>query len=233
LDGNLAGTYGLRSTHEWNHTCPEVVVEADPSSNWNPTCSATTPLGIAMEGRIGVRIGIVGIEGFGLGAVDFSSGELGGEKPEVELPGFASSMQIGRVGGGFGGGVRFMSNGFLRVSTGLGGGVIFRHVFSNVSSLDGSSTGYTAPLLKADLSLTLAKFLNLGLLGWVEFSPEVKVTPNLAAAGAFSGVDPNDPNIPPETRAMLEAFENALGDVTVFDGPQFFLGPYLGLHFGK
>lgn len=220
IDLNLAGTHGLRSTHEWNESCPNV-----SELSWSPDCKTSAPLGVALEGRVGVRIGVVGIEGFGLAAGDWSGGKLEGQEPSVPLPDFATEMAVGRIGGGVGGGLRLTTTGLFRIAVGAGGGVMFRHVYSNVSSLDGSSQGYVAPLVRADLSFTLLKFLNLGVLGWVEFSPEVVVTPNLEAAGGIA-----DMMLP---AAQVEALETALGDVTVFDGPQFFVGPFVGLHFGS
>jgi hypothetical protein len=220
IDVNVAGTLGIRSTHQWKESCPEVT-----ELSWSPDCKTKPPMGVALEGRIGVRIGVVGIEGFGLAAGDWSGGKLQGQEPAVPLPSFATEMAVGRIGGGVGGGLRLTSTGLFRIALGAGGGVMFRHVYSNVSSLDGSSQGYVAPIVRADLSLTLLKFLNIGVLGWVEFSPEVIVTLNLAAAGGIGDV-----MLPP---AQVDALEGALGDVTVFDGPQFFVGPFAGFHFGS
>lgn len=219
VDLNLGALFGLQSTHEWREVCPEVT-----DLDWAPSCRTTPPFGLALEGRLGFRIGALGIEGFGLAAGDWSSAQLEGDEPTIPLPDFATDMNVGRVGGGLGGGLRLMNSGLFRVSVGVGGGVMFRHVYTNVSSLDGSSQGYVAPLVRADLSFTLLKFLNIGVLGWIEFSPEVIVTPNLEAAGGIADV-----MLP---QAQVDALEGALGDVTVFEGNQVFIGPYAGFHFG-
>ena len=218
--------FGLNSSHEWNNTCPEVAFPGGVLPTWTPSCSTKAPIGVVAEARIGVRIGVLGIEGFGLGAGDWSSAKLGEPEPPVDLPGFATDMNIGRVGGGFGGGLRLITPPkWIRISAAGGGGIMFRHVYTNVSSLDGSSTGYTAPIVRADISLTFFKTFTLGVMGWMEFSKTVSITPDLSSAGDLAGVP-----LPPE---LVAAFEDALGDVTVFEGDQYFIGPYFGMHFGN
>ena len=95
---------------------------------------------------------------------------------------------------------------------------MFRHVYSSVSSANGSSTGYQAPLLLADVSLIFFNFLHVGVLGSVEFAQDVSLTPEL------EGLFPV-----PEVTTVVE---EAIGPITVFQGPQFFLGPTAGFHFG-
>jgi hypothetical protein len=221
FDLDAGVVFGLTSTHEWKDTCPQV-----EQLNWAPACSATKPIGGAIEARLGYRHTIVGFEAFGLVSGDYSKGELEGSAPGVPLPSFATDIQVGRLGAALGGGLRVMNNDWLRVSAGIGMGAMFRGVFTNVSSLDGSSEGYVAPLLKADLTLSLGKFLNLGLMGWIEFSKTIKVAPELDAAGNLTGGDPN-------LEAALDSIEQEMGQITLFAGPQYFLIPYLGLHFGK
>jgi len=230
FDGGLyltlggAATFTPESTHQWadGNSCPQV-----STPEWNPSCSAKTPMGAAVEARLGIRINFFALEGFALGAMDWSSAELGGEEPPFELPDYASNMSIGRVGGGLGGGIRLSTPGSsVRLSVGAGAGVMFRHVYSNVSSLDGSSLGYTAPIGRADLTLTIFNSFKLGILGWVEKSKKVAVTPKISLPGV-----PTD--LPGAQQAQLDQFQDALGDVTVFDGTQYFIGPYLGLHFGN
>jgi hypothetical protein len=53
-------------------------------------------------------------------------------------------------------------------------------------------------------------------MGWVEFSDSVSVTPDMSDLGAAG-----------------DALAQAVGQVTVFEGPQFFVGPYVGLRFGE
>jgi hypothetical protein len=95
---------------------------------------------------------------------------------------------------------------------------MLRHVFTSISSLDGSSTGYLVPMMRADVTFTFLKFLNVGVMGWVEFSKDVTVEPDLSALGLSD--------------AEMGPILDALGEVTVFEGPQFFLGPFLGFTFG-
>lgn len=216
LAGNGVFTFGLGSSHGWKEDCPQI-----PEINWQPSCRVRSPLGLAIDGRLGVRLGFVGLEGFLLLAGDWTSASFQEDLPPEldQLPSFASGMQIGRIGGSLGGGVRLMTKpAKAQISGALGGGIALRHVFTSISSLDGSSTGYTAPMMRADVTLTLFKFLNLGVMGWVEFSKEVTVEPDLSPLGLSD--------------ADLEPILDALGEVTVFDGPQFFIGPFLGFTFG-
>ncbi len=231
FDLNFAAVFGLGSTHEWKTDCPSVTYPAEltattGSESWNPTCRTTKPVGGMLWSNLGFRFGIFGIEGFGFFSGDFSSGKLEGEEPAVALPSYARDMQVGRLGGALGGGIRVMNNHGIRVSAGVGGGVVFRHVYSNVSSLDGSSEGYQSPVVRADLTLSLGKFFNLGVMGWVEFSKTIAVTPKLGSASSLIGSDP-------AIDSALTAIEEGYGQVTVFRGAQYFIAPYLGFHFGK
>lgn len=96
---------------------------------------------------------------------------------------------------------------------------MFRHIYSNVSSLDGSAEGYAAPMLRADAGIILFGFLTAGVMGWLEFAPDVLVSPNFTAAGL-------DPTLAGE-------LSNAVGDVTVFQGNQAFIGLFAGLYMGN
>jgi hypothetical protein len=186
------------------------------------SCSATDPIGFFADFRLGYSFGVVALEGFALGAADWSSGGLNlpANVPAQidalfsQVPSYLRDLQIGRIGGAFGGGVRLQTlPGPIRLSGGIGAGPIFRHVYSNMTSLDGSSTGYVAPMVRADVGLVLFNFFTVGALGWMEFSKDVTITPDLGA------IDP--------------AIANALGPVTVYRGNQLFLGLFVGLHMGK
>lgn len=213
LDADAAGLFAFTSTHEWDADCPAVSTGTD---NWEPSCSTSAPMGLLLQGRLGLRFGHLGIEGFGLTGIDWSTAKFDEAIPG--LPSSASKMAIGRVGGGLGAGLRLMTSpGLLRVSAGAGGGVMFRHVYTSISSLDGASEGYQSPFLSFDVTVTLLSFLNVGLMGLVEFPGDVAVSPD------FSEIDDG----------MLGAqVESEIGDVTVFSGPQFFIGPKVGFHFG-
>jgi hypothetical protein len=101
---------------------------------------------------------------------------------------------------------------------------VYRSIYSDVSSLDGSrSSSYTAPVVIADLTLRLGDTLSLGVLGWVEFSDTVTIRPNLSSFA-------NQPSFGGQNAA--QQLEEALGDVTVFQGTQVFIGPTLAFHFG-
>ncbi len=197
------------SSHGWAETCPSL-----PSISWNPNCTTVAPIGGAIGARLGFRYKFIGIEAFGLGAGDWSSASF--DQPVPGIPSIASSMQVGRVGGGPGGGLRLLSApGTFRVSAGLGAGVLFRYVFTSFSSLDGSSTNYKAPFLVSDINVMVGP-LSLGLFALFEFSKDINIRTNIAEqVGAPAEVD------------------QVLSPIGVFSGTQFFLGPVLALHFGN
>ncbi|MCH2110803.1 MAG: hypothetical protein MK135_15900, partial [Polyangiaceae bacterium] len=154
---------------------------------------------------------VLGIELFGLGAGDWSQASLDTSNTLV-LPSFLENTQVGRVGGGLGGGLRLSTPGkSVRLSAGAGAGVMFRHVYTNLSVIDGTRTGYASPLLLTDVSLLFGKTLSLGIVAWVEFSRDITVAAQL---GDFL---PGATELP----------------ITLFSGPQFFLGPTIALHFGQ
>lgn len=213
LDAEGAALFALSSTHEWKDACP--TVDAGTQS-WQPECTTSAPIGALLQGRLGLRWGYLGIEGFALTAIDWSQAEFNEGIPG--LPSAASTMAVGRVGGGLGAGLRLMTApGVFRASAGAGGGIMFRHVYTSISSLDGASEGYQSPFLSFDMTITLLGFLNLGVMGLVEFPGDVTVSPD------FSSIDEG---------GLGQAVESELGRVTVFSGPQFFIGPKLGIHFG-
>ena len=91
---------------------------------------------------------------------------------------------------------------------------MLRHVYTNVSSLDGDAVRYAAPFVRADVGAVAGSF-TMGIMGWVEFVDRVTVAPDLSAAG--------------QEAAALAA---ALSNVALFDGPEFFVGPFFGAHLG-
>jgi len=215
LDIFGAGLFGLESTHEWQHDCPEVT-DPETGEDLDLRCHARIPMG----GALGVRLGVmlrdtVGFEAFALGAGDWSKVGLEGfDVPGV--PASLESMHMGRVGAALGGGLRLStpSTG-LSISTGLGPGVVFRRVYTNVSSLDGSSTNYAAPILLSDLSLTFGKSFTIGVVAWAEFSRTIDIEPDLSS---IPGAE--------EAAAAYTQIER----VTVFQGTQWFIGPMLSFH---
>lgn len=211
VDANGAAMFAFASTHDWKADCPAATVG---SETWAPQCSTSAPIGLLADGRLGFRFGYVGIELMGVFAGDWSRASF-----DEAIPGLSadSTMDVGRVGGGFGGGLRFMTSpGLARISAGAAGGVLFRHVYSTISSLEGQSVGYQAPYVMGDVTATFLGFLNVGLVAMVEFAPDVTLQPDFSSiAGPAAG-----------------PIEEAIGPVTVFQGPQFFLGPRFGLHFG-
>lgn len=215
LDIFGAGLFGLESTHEWSHDCPDLT---DPMTGEDLPlrCDARIPIG----GALGLRLGLllhetVGFEAFAIGAGDWSKVNLKGfDVPGV--PASLESMQIGRVGGVLGGGLRLSTpTTGLRFSAGLGPGVAFRRVYTNVSSLDGSSTNYAAPILLSDLSLTFGKSFTIGVVAWAEFSRTIDIEPDLSS---IPGAE--------EAAAAYTQIER----VTVFQGTQWFIGPMLSFH---
>ena len=197
------------STHGWTQDCPSLA-----AINWNPECTTRAPIGGTIGARLGFRYKWIGVEFFGLGAGDWSSAAF--DQPIPNVPSIVSTMQIGRVGGGPGGGLRILSPpGTFRFSGGVGAGAMFRYVFTSFSSLDGSSVNYQSPFLVTDLNLMIGP-LNLGLLALLEFSKDVNIQTKIAEqAGAAAQLD------------------QIFSPIRVFSGTQFFLGPVLGLHFGN
>jgi hypothetical protein len=212
------GLFGLESTHEWNQNCPEVT---DPMTGKDSdfSCDTRIPVGGALGVRLGLILrGVVGFEGFALGAGDWSRASI----EELDMPGVPASlesMQIGRVGGALGGGLRLSTpTEGLRLSAGFGPGVAFRRVYTNVSSLDGSSTNYAAPMLLGDLSVTFGDSLTIGVVGWAEFSKTISIEPDLSSIPAAE-----------EAAAAFSQIER----VAVFQGTQWFIGPMIAFHHGS
>jgi len=218
LDIFGVGLFGLKSTHEWNHDCPDV---ADPMTGKDLaiSCDARAPIGGALGLRLGLLLrGAVGFEAFAIGAGDWSKVSVEG----LDVPGVPASlesMQIGRVGGALGGGLRLSTpTSGLRFSAGFGPGVAFRRVYTNVSSLNGSSTNYAAPMLLGDLSVTFGESFTIGVIGWAELSKTISVEPNLSSI--------------PGAEEVAAAFTQT-ERVTVFQGTQWFIGPMIAFHHGS
>lgn len=215
LDIFGAGLFGLESTHEWNHDCPDVT---DPMTGEDLaiSCDARIPIGGALGLRLGLIVrGAVGFEAFAIGAGDWSKVDIEGfDVPGV--PASLESMQIGRVGGALGGGLRLSTpTQGLRFSVGFGPGVAFRRVYTNVSSLDGSSTNYAAPMLLGDVSVTFGKSFTIGVVAWAEFSKTISIEPDLSS---IPGAE--------EAASSFTQIER----VTVFQGTQWFIGPMIAFH---
>ncbi len=211
VDADGAAMFSFASTHEWKDGCPAASIGTEA---WAPACSTSAPIGLMADAKLGFRFGYVGVELMGVFAGDWSRAAFDQPVPGLDID---STMDVGRVGGGVGGGLRLMTApGLFRISGGAGGGVLFRHVYSTISSLDGKSTGYAAPFVMGDVTITLLRFLNVGVVAMVEFSKDITLEPDFSkVAGPAAG-----------------PLEDAVGPVTVFQGPQFFIGPRVGLHFG-
>lgn len=215
FDAIGAGLFGLGSTHEWNQNCPDVT-DPETGEDMDLSCDTRAPIGGALGVRLGYRWGgVVGLEGFAIGTGDWSRATLEG----LDMPGVPASLesvQIGRIGGVLGGGLRLSTpTAGLRLSAGLGPGVAFRRVYTNVSSLDGASTNYTAPMLLGDVSLTFGDSLSIGFVAWAEFSKTISIEPDL------SGIPGAE-----EAAAAYTQIER----VTVFQGTQWFIGPTIAFH---
>ncbi|NLE85221.1 MAG: hypothetical protein GX607_02365 [Myxococcales bacterium] len=203
--------FGTAPSHEWATTCPTL---STAEHEWQPGCSASRPMGFTVDVRLEVLWGVLGFDLFALGAGDWTEADVSGQPP-VPLPDYASQMHIGRLGAGLGGGLRFKTKPkAVRFSAGAGGGAMLRHVYTNVSSVDGDAVRYAAPIVRADVGAVAGTF-TLGIMGWVELVDRVTVTPDLSSVGQEAA-----------------AFAGALGDVALFDGPEFFVGPFIGLHLG-
>jgi hypothetical protein len=209
----VAAAFSLAASHEWSQACPVIDFGVD---TWVPSCEGVVPVGGALEGVIGYRHGPIAVEGYAMGAVDYSRAKLVGEDSlPVSIPDYATSHYVGRAGGGIGIGPRvFVPLGPVSFTGAVGAGFMARAVFTNVSSLDGSSQVYFVPATRFEASLRFLGVFHAGVLGWVEFLDKVEVTPDLSSLGVGA------------------SFLDQLGQVTVFEGPQFFIGPYAGMMFG-
>lgn len=206
--GRIAAVFGLHSTHQWKDKCPDL---SGAGLTEKPTCSAHAPIGGAIDGHLGIRGKYFGSEGFILGSADYSMAKVNVQS-SYAIPDFAEGMHIGRAGAGAGVSFRgFYDTKVVGFNAAVGGGFLWRSVFSSLSSLSGQSEQYVAPIFRFDAGLSLFKFLTAGLLGWVEFSKDVVLHPDLSTLGAGN------------------AAADVFGDVTVFRGSQFFLGPYIGI----
>lgn len=207
IGGGGVLAFGTSSSHQWSSNCPSISYGGE---TLNADCAIQSPIGGAFEGQLGLRGKYIGGEGFLFGAADYSYARLSfGDS--IELPQFGDGTQIGRAGAGAGASVRgFYDAGKIGFSGAFGVGVIGRGIFTNLSVVDGSFEQYFASMIRFDAEITLLKFFQLGVYGWVEFAPDVVVRPDLS-----------DFNVPPELASLL-------GEITVFQGTQVFIGPYLG-----
>lgn len=206
--GRIAGAFVPKSSHEWKEQCPDFSATAIAAT---PKCSTQAPIGGAIDGHLGIRGKYFGSEGFILGSADYSVAKVDVDTG-FAIPDFAEGMHIGRAGVGAGVSFRgFYDTNVVGFNAAIGGGFLWRSVFSSLSSLSGQSEQYVAPIVRFDAGLSLFKFLTAGVLGWVEFSKDVVLHPDLSTFGGNA-----------ETAEIF-------GDVTVFQGPQFFLGPYVGI----
>lgn len=198
---------GTSTTHQWASSCPSASFAGETVA---AECAIQSPIGGALEGHLGIRGKYIGAEGFLFGAADYSSARLSfGDL--IDLPKFGDGTQIGRAGAGAGASIRgFYDPGNVGVSGAIGVGLIGRGIFTNLSLADGSFEKYFASMIRFDLELTLLKFIQLGVYGWVEFAPDVTIRPDLSEF-----------NIPPEVASVLE-------DITLFRGTQVFIGPFIG-----
>ncbi len=199
--------FGTSTTHQWAATCPSASFAGQTVA---AQCAVQSPIGGALEGQLGIRGKYIGAEGFLFGAADYSYARLSfGDV--VELPKFGDGTQIGRAGAGAGASIRgFYDPGNVGVTGAVGVGVIGRGIFTNLNLADGSFENYFASMIRFDLALSLLKFIQVGVYGWVEFAPDVTIRPDLSGLG-----------IPPEIGTVLE-------DITLFRGTQVFIGPYIG-----
>jgi len=214
-------TFSPESGHAWAAgNCPVASIDpgmGQPPIIYAPGCTASPAGGISAEGRFGYMINFIGFELYGQIASDYVNARLDGLPPLPGVPDYATQMHVGRIGIGGGGHVRFKTApGSFRLSAGAGGGFLVRALFTNVSSLDGSSENYVAPVLRADVGIVLVNVVTIGVMGWLEFANTVTITPDLSALG-----DAGDP------------LQGALTETVVMRGTQGFVGLFGGFAFGK
>lgn len=203
------------SGHQWSDgQCPPPITIN--GQTFAPGCGATPPAGVSAEGRFGYMWGLFGAELYGQLATDYLNASLTQVPNIPNVPSYATQMHIGRLGIGGGAHARFKSPpGPFRLSAGAGGGFLYRTIFSNVSSLDGSFEDYVAPVLRADVGIVIVSALTLGIMGWIEFAETVTVSPD------FSSVPGG------------EELEQILGSTVAYRGTQGFFGVFGGFAFGK
>jgi hypothetical protein len=212
-------TFSPQSGHAWAEGgCPVATITVNGTTQiFAPGCSATPAAGISAEGRFGYMLSFIGFELYGQIATDYVNAQLDSIPAIPGVPEYATQMHIGRIGIGGGGHVRFKTPpGSFRLSAGAGGGFLVRALFTNVSSLDGSSENYVAPVLRADVGIVVVNALTLGVMGWIEFAPTVTVTPDLSALGGAGA-----------------PLQGALTETVVMRGTQGFIGLFGGFAFGK
>lgn len=215
-------TFSPQSGHAWAEGgCPTASIDLGNGQqpvDYSPDCSATPAAGVSAEGRFGYMLGVVGFELYGQIATDYVNARLSDVPPIPGVPDYATQMHVGRIGIGGGGHVRLKTPpGSFRLSAGAGGGFLVRALFTNVSSLDGSSENYVAPVLRADVGIVLVNVVTLGVMGWLEFADTVTITPDVTSVlGAEA--------------APLQA---ALTNTVVMRGTQGFVGLFGGFAFGK
>jgi len=208
-------TISPASGHAWaSGGCPVANVNG---TVYAPGCAATPAVGVSAEGRFGYMWGLFGAELYGQIAGDYVNASLNPPPNVPGLPSYVTQMHLGRFGIGGGGMARLKTPpGSFRLSTGAGVGFLYRTIFSNVSSLDGSFQDYVAPVLRADVGVVMVSVLTLGIMGWVEFAPTVTIAPDLTAAGPAA-----------------DELEMVLGNTVAYSGTQAFIGVFGGFAFGK
>lgn len=203
------------------------------------TCETPVPMGGGLGGYIGYAFAPVGLELLILGAGDVHEpvasfdGTTGSAiNPLVATPARDERFVIGRFGGG--GAIRLRvlhPIDRFRITGAFGAGAAYRHLLigRDTESAEGQ-TGSVAPegagYLSAVLSLELAgqvllggsTSLALGLQAWLEHAGSDTTSTPQNDTFLTGGDGPPRPQATP-------AYDLAAGT-------QFFLGPFLGLHFG-
>ncbi len=124
VDVDGAAMFAFSSSHEWKDDCPAASIGTE---SWAPECSTSAPIGVLADAKLGFRFGYLGVELMGVFAGDWSRASFDQPIPGLDAD---STMDVGRVGGGVGAGLRLMTApGMFRISGGAGGGVLFRHVY--------------------------------------------------------------------------------------------------------
>ncbi len=206
---------GGPSTHQYNDDCPATALGGG--------CSTTGPKGGGLALRLGYAFGWFGVEALGGALVDVTTAEL--KLPAVptinpKLLDLAGRGGYVRAGGLVGGGLRISTplQG-IRFTAGADLVYISRRVLLIPDSYAGTTLTYGTTAFMFDAGILLgetpgAKFY-LGGFAWLESSPDLTVTRDLASLG----VDP----------ALVPA---SLQTVTLYRGKQFMYGPMIGIAFG-
>ncbi len=204
------------------------------------SCSAGSVTGGGLIGFIGFMLAPLGVELALMGSGDLADpsasfdGVTGSEiNPVVAAPSREEKFTIARFGGGAAVRVRVVKSvSRFRFSFAIGPGLAYRvFIMRRDTDAEGGRSGfysdvgasYVSPLLSTELALDFklggSTAVSLGLASWFEHAGDD--TTSRAEERSVLIADGNAPPLP-----------HATPEYDLANGPQWFLGPFLGLAFG-